>query len=740
MFDSIFLSKKSLSILLCFFIFGVHSNSYGTVWGSDIKADPKNRKLVLEAVQQHGDLIKYADVSLRKDREIILKSLKQNGLTLQYADTSLRRDKQIVMAALDQNGLALEFAHPELQDDKEVVRKAMRLNRQTALKFASPRLKKDRAFILSFMSGLGNFANENIAFPIEHADKSLKDDKEFVLKVINRYHGGSSLPYLSDRLRDDKQVVLFALQRGGSLEGAGDRLKNDKEVVTAAMTPVHHPTRKAMYRTPGSSDFMYASDEIKDDEGMVKLAMLKAIGMQISPLKYASKRIKKNKRFIMSVIRLKDFDLRDVDESLTKDKELVLEAVKLGAYQIEYADISLLDDKDVLMAAVKKSGSTTLKVASERFKNDKELVSFAVDESGFYAIKYAGKSILKDKAFVLKQFRKSSNEQAVKDLSPALKKDKEFILNLIQVNPYVFAYLDNELNNDRDLVLTALNLGADILQHAGPVARKDKNIILTSIKKNPNTIAFADKSLLSSKNFILQAIKINPFVFQHLDNKWTSNKEMVKAAISQKTELFAYIDPKLKKNGTFMHELAKINPSIQTHLDKFKNNKGKLSKEILSGFCAGVIMDDSRIKDIYGHNRKTHLLKAMNTILSKTGLSKQEFSNKVFNVYCNGLYSSGRVLRYLIKEYPNHDIFMALAEFGVDMAHPFSDYYDDDNITTLKDFYANKYRRVKAKERSRWGKGLRYMKKKVKACVDLPEGTCTKSYIGWKRPLKSYKK
>src|SRR3989338_1431254 len=38
-----------------------------------------NREIILEAIKQNGDALKYADECLLSDREIILKAVKQNG-------------------------------------------------------------------------------------------------------------------------------------------------------------------------------------------------------------------------------------------------------------------------------------------------------------------------------------------------------------------------------------------------------------------------------------------------------------------------------------------------------------------------------------------------------------------------------------------------------------------------------------------------------------------------------------
>lgn len=48
----------------------------------------------------------------------------------------------------------------------------------------------------------------------EYFSDMLKDDKEVVLAAVQKY--GWALKYASERLKDDKEVVLAAVQKNGS--------------------------------------------------------------------------------------------------------------------------------------------------------------------------------------------------------------------------------------------------------------------------------------------------------------------------------------------------------------------------------------------------------------------------------------------------------------------------------------------------------------------------------------------
>ena len=110
------------------------------------------------------------------------------------------------------------------------------------------------------------------------ASARLKDDKEFILKLIEEWKSELRpepqicLRYASDRLKNDKDVVLAAVRKDGfCLEYASDRLKNDKEVVLAALQ-----TNLCLFHFPSQSDWSeYRNFAFKRDymTGRVPLAL-----------------------------------------------------------------------------------------------------------------------------------------------------------------------------------------------------------------------------------------------------------------------------------------------------------------------------------------------------------------------------------------------------------------------------------------------------------------------------------
>ena len=107
----------------------------------------------------------------------------------------------------------------------------------------------------------------------------LRDDKQVVLTAIQQ--SAQSFEYASDNLKNDKEVVLAAVQKqkvlaSSQLKNASDNLKNDREIVLKAL------------QSQGSA-LVYASNELKNDREIVLIALQQSQGYA---LEYASNELK----------------------------------------------------------------------------------------------------------------------------------------------------------------------------------------------------------------------------------------------------------------------------------------------------------------------------------------------------------------------------------------------------------------------------------------------------------------
>jgi len=108
----------------------------------ELRAD---REVVMPVVQRTGEALQYASQKLKADREVVLAAVQRDSRALRYASAEVRADREVVLAAVQQDGGALEFASKELRADREVVFAAVKQN-GNALRFASQELRAERGW------------------------------------------------------------------------------------------------------------------------------------------------------------------------------------------------------------------------------------------------------------------------------------------------------------------------------------------------------------------------------------------------------------------------------------------------------------------------------------------------------------------------------------------------------------------------------------------------------------------
>ena len=109
---------------------------------------------------------------------------------------------------------------------------------------------------LGFITWL-RFYSEQIYPPsYKKSFRNRKDLKSWVYDKVAR--NGLTLEFASEELRNDKEIVLKAVQnRGSALQYASDELKNDREIVLEAIKF-------------DKEAIQYASEEMKNDPEIVE--------------------------------------------------------------------------------------------------------------------------------------------------------------------------------------------------------------------------------------------------------------------------------------------------------------------------------------------------------------------------------------------------------------------------------------------------------------------------------------
>ena len=231
---------------------------------------------------------------------------------------------------------------------------------------------------------------------------------------------GCALEFASDRLKNDKDIVLNAIKNNiNSSKYASKSLLTDPNIrkqISEKEKEINDLRKKIKERNrieyskkieneiPIKSNFEdfenFNISEFSDNKEIILKIIKEEPGVTYDLLLHDSSQITPNKRneFYFNYIDIPtycsqdSFILKYVSDKLKDDKEVVIEAIKRNGLALEFASDRLKDDKDIVIEAVKNNGFA-LEFASDRLKNDKEIVFNAV-KNNIYSLKFANKKFL----------------------------------------------------------------------------------------------------------------------------------------------------------------------------------------------------------------------------------------------------------------------------------------------------------------------------------------------------------
>ena len=158
---------------------------------------------------------------------------------------------------------------------------------------------------------------------------------------------------LPEEYRNNKMIVMSVVKKNGlALEYASKGLRGDKEVVLNAVK------QSRLYEFGG------ASKELRKDRKFV----LEVLKEGVNALKYVSEELKNNRNFVLEIVKQKGDFLKYVSEELKNDKEIVLESIKQNVDSLKYASDKLKNNRNFVLEAIKQNRLVLMYASKEMRK------------------------------------------------------------------------------------------------------------------------------------------------------------------------------------------------------------------------------------------------------------------------------------------------------------------------------------------------------------------------------------
>ena len=450
----------------------------------ELRKDKKFMYIVLKDMAEDNylnsdlkaNIFSLVDPKLKDDKDIVLEYIKTDLLPEKDLQylNKLRDDKEVMSKLVEQNQENFKYASDRLRGDQSIVTEAV-IKNPHLIAYASDKFKNNK-----------NFVRNLVVETIENTYENLLDENLF-----NKYE--KMMENITDFFSDDREMMRIILDKESKqAKYLSPRLRDDKKLILE------------LIKNKKEEVLQYASPRLQDDREVVSAA-IERVG---SPIKYASKRLKNDTELGLKALKnsWNDFSYISKDQD---NKEVLIAAIKefgtvtpelVSSEFGEFIDPTFTqyetfmsnltenarDNKEIMLAAINENGSA-FKYASERMRSDKELLNLALERYSYdYPLEYASLALQNDKEIILKAMNK--NSENIKFASPEIRNDPEVVMKAIKSNGSNFKYISDELKNNKDFILSALLENTNIYSYI-PESQKEnttssKDLILKVLKEN----------------------------------------------------------------------------------------------------------------------------------------------------------------------------------------------------------------------------------------------------------------
>jgi len=414
----------------------------------------RNKQDLFAKLNRDGIDISINTVSLEllTDKDIIIALASKRSPLIKEIPANFINN-EIAMLIINKSISNFEYLPITLRQDKYFISNISFKNIESlsVIKFSGDVILSDKNFILTLIEKIGIDATRkydslfNLHSSNETLYKFLSDNLKADLEIIAKFSKYSSIfEFVPIELRDDlsfsEQYINDNLD---NLEYAGPKIKSDRNLIKN-------------YLSKRGDIIKYVKDYFYNDVELAGIAV-KNNGLS---LEYFSEEIQNNFEIVNTAILENPFSLEFASSQLKDNLNIVLTAIENNGFALEFASEKYRDDEDIVSKAIsykrneelgwggwgellrKKSSGGAFKFASERIKCITELSIIALKNEGVYGTPNSWGTF---------------DHESEKPL---------------------FAYLSENVKNDKNVVLIAIENNLDCIQYINPILKDTPEIKL----------------------------------------------------------------------------------------------------------------------------------------------------------------------------------------------------------------------------------------------------------------------
>lgn len=392
-----------------------------------------------------------------------------------------------------------------------------------------------------------------------HFKSQLIEKIEFIFKRFNQLthiHKQMIFPGFAPHLLQDRSFILSELRQNGLLLRFLEGLQGDKEIV-----------KTAYIQNPLSA--FYINGSLKNNKTFV----LELLEESTQIYDYLSEPLKSDRTIILKLVSKNGKLLPSLKEEFRHDPQIVLQALKSPHFDLRVA-ASFTADREIMLEAYRKNAP--LKMIDEALKSDKQFTIDAIKIRGWDVYTRCCPDLKKDLEVKVTAYKKRFMKKRIFDDQikllkkeiPQIFDDEEFIMFLISQNAHLFKHASKRLKKVQAIILHAVSHLPSILADVDPALRSNKDFILQAVSCRGEAINFASIELANDKEVAKAALLQDKYNFHFIGHRLQKDSEFLKEILLEmptcinhiNTDHLEHVDARevLKRHGWLYSKMSLV--------------------------------------------------------------------------------------------------------------------------------------------------------------------------------------
>lgn len=249
------------------------------------------------------------------------------------------------------------------------------------------------------------------------------------------------------------------------------------------------------------------------------------------------------------------------------------------------SDEETVDERLRKLCALSYGSVTLMFDCSDELRSNREIVSrvLGIPFQGHAAFQYASEELRSDPEFVLKMV--SYKPRAFQYASEDLHDNRDLILQIVNdeyFDGYALNYISEELKNDydifiaavqrvywtiefasyelqmnHDIAMAAVKTDGDALSYLPSEIRANREIVMEAVRNDGCALYYASEELKNDRELVMEAVLQDAYALRWASEEMQADYEMVLEAVQRKGYVLEYASDELKANRVIV--LAAVN-------------------------------------------------------------------------------------------------------------------------------------------------------------------------------------